>query len=275
MSSLIDRMGAPSIPGRGAHHRTRIQHALTVTGFPDHLERINNCSKNRRCNSTYCSKCRVRHVREHTNRMIGLHRSLYGNNDNLARNNLRFVTILHELRRLDITEIRDSLTRSKSSFTSVRRSFPGLRFEGRFEVEAVDTKVIFNSDLCPQKTRALLDLNDGNRSVANRDMALVHSHALVLLGNNNPESVRERLTAKFPGRYAVKIDKLYEDQLVEESIRKICSYLLKDRVFYNNHMRTDGYKEGRYIEDSSLSFLIRSGMSDKIGISSGLIYSKG
>lgn len=206
--------------------------------------------------------------------MIRLHQSLHGENDSLARENMRFVTILHELCRLDITEIRDALTRGKVSLASVRRSFPGLMFHGRFEIEAVDTETIFNSGVCPQKTRSLMDMNGGNKTTPNRDMALFHSHALLFLNGNDPETVREKLTVKFPGRYAVKVDHLYEDQPVDESVRKICSYLLKDRVFYNSYMRTDGYTKGSYIGDSSLSFLIRSGMNDKIGISSSLIYSK-
>lgn len=270
----MDRKAAPIVPSRGAHHTTRIKHALTVTGFPDHLERINNCCKDRRCNSAYCSKCRVRHVREHTTRIMRLHRSLHDEDDDLARENMRFVTILHELCRLDITEIRNALTRGKISLASIRRSFAGLMFHGRFEIEAVDTETVFNSDVCPQKTRALLDLNGGNRTTPNRDMALCHSHALLFLNGNDPESVREKLTVKFPGRYAVKIDRLYENQTIEESIRKICSYLLKDRVFYNSYMRTDGCTEGKYIDESSLSFLVMSGMSDKIGIGSSLIYTK-
>lgn len=213
-------------------------------------------------------------MKEHTNRMLNLHRSLHGENDKLARENMKFVTILHELCRLDITEIRDALTRGKVSLASIRRSFPGLMFHGRFEIEAVDTDIVLGSDACPQKSKALLDLNDGNTRTPDRDMALVHSHALLFLNNSNPESVRAKLTVKFPGRYAVKVDRLHDHQSIEYNISKICSYLLKDRVFYNSYMRTDGYREGRYIEDGSLSFLIRSGMSDKIGISRSLIYSK-
>lgn len=274
MSSLNDRMATDSYPVRGCHHVNRIRHVLTMTDFPDHLNKIENCAPGRYCNTPYCPACRERHVRTHIGRLLALYRELHNSNEDRARENIRFVTVLHELCRPDIKEVRAGLSRGKMALAALRRSFPGLYTHGRFELEAVDTEAIFNSGTCPQKSVALQDLNGGRLIAPNRDMILFHSHFLLFLNGNDIEQVKDKLAIRFPGRYRIKVDSLFKDRSVEESIRKIGSYILKDRYFYNNHMKADGYVKGTYLRDESLSFLIRSYMSDGIGIDDCLIYSK-
>ena len=176
---------------------------------------------------------------------------------------------------MDIKAVKLGLSKSKNDLAGLRRSFPDLRMYGRFELEVVDTEAIFNNDNRKQKALALTDLNDGNRTMPHREMVLVHSHFLLSLGGNDPESVRNRMTIRFPGRYAIKMDQLYKDKPITESLQTIVSYMLKDRYFYNNIMDTDGYREGAYLSDEALSFMVRSYMSYDIGIDSCLIYSKG
>lgn len=275
MSSLHDRTAAPEYPVRGCRHITRIRHALTVTGFPDHLNRIENCSQGSRCGTSYCPDCRKRNVRKHTGRMLGLYRNLYNCCEDEARKDIRFVTVLHELCRPDIKEVKAGIGRAKVAFAGLRRSFPGLRIEGRFELEVVDTEKIFNSNICPQKSLALEDLNGRNRTTPNRDMLLLHSHFFVFMDGNDDGLVRDKFASRFPSRYQIKFGPLFENLSVEENIRRVSSYMLKDRYFMNNGFDTQGYNQGEYIGIDSLSFLIRSYMSSDIGIQSSLIYTKG
>lgn len=275
MSSHHDRTTAPEYPVRGCRHINRIRHALTVTGFPDHLRRIENCSQGDRCGTSYCPECRKRNVRKHTGRMLGLYRDLYNSCEDQARKDIRFVTVLHELCGPDIKEVKAGIGRAKVAFAGLRRSFPGLRIEGRFELEVIDTDKIFNTNICPQKSVALADLNGGNRGTSSRELFLIHSHFLVFMGGNDDEVVRDKFASRFPGRYRIKFGPLFDNLPVEENIRRVCSYLLKDRYFLNHGFDTQGYNQGEYIRYESLSFLIRSYMSSDIGIHSSMIYTKG
>lgn len=275
MSSLHDRTTAPEYPVRGCRHINRIRHALTLTGFPDHLSRIENCSPGNRCGTSYCPECRKRNVRKHTGRMLGLYRDLYNSCEDQARKDVRFVTVLHELCNSDIKEVKAGIGRAKIAFAGLRRSFPGLRIEGRFELEVIDTEKMFNTNVCPQKSAALEDLNGGNRKISSQYMLLLHSHVFIFLDGNDSTLVRDKLVTRFPGRYRIKLGPLFEDLSVEENIRRVCSYLLKDRYFLNNGFDTKGYNQGEYIPYELLSFLVRSYMSSDIGIQSGLIYTKG
>lgn len=275
MSSHHDRTTAAEFPVRGCRHITRLRHALNVTGFPDHLSRIENCSSGNRCGTSYCPECRSRNVRTHTGKMLGLYRGLYNSCEDEARKDIRFVTVLHELCRPDIKEVKAGIGRAKVAFAGLRRSFPELRIEGRFELEVVDTDMIFNTNICPQKSAALEDLNGGNRKTSNRYMLLLHSHVFIFTCGNDSTLVRDKFAARFPGRYRIKLGPLFEELAVEENIRRVCSYLLKDRYFLNNSFDTKGYKQGEYIPHELLSFLVRSYMSSDIGIHSSLIYTKG
>lgn len=207
--------------------------------------------------------------------MLGLYRDLYNSCEDQAREDIRFVTILHELSGPDIKEVKAGIGRAKIAFAGLRRSFPGLRIEGRFELEVIDTDKIFNTKVCPQKSAALEDLNGGNRKTPNRYRLLIHSHLFLFLNGNDSTLVRDKFAARFPGRYRIKFGPLFEDLSVEENIRRVCSYLLKDRYFLNNGFDTKGYNQGEYIPSEILSFLIRSYMSTDIGIHSSLIYTKG
>lgn len=275
MTSYHDRTTAPEYPVRGCRHITRIRHALTVTGFPDHLKQIENCSLGNRCGTSYCPDCRKRNVQKHTGRMLGLYRDLYNSCEYEARKDIRFVTVLHELCGPDIREVKAGIGRAKVAFAGLRRSFPGLRIEGRFELEVVDTDRIFNTNVCPQKSLALEDLNGGNRTTVNREMLVLHSHFFVFMGGNDDGLVRDKFASRFPGRYRIKFGPLFENLSVEENIRRVSSYLLKDRYFLNHGFDTQGYNQGEYISPYSLSFLVRSYMSSDIGIQSSLIYTKG
>ncbi len=275
MSSHHDRSTAAEFPVRSCRHITRLRHALTMTGFPDHLSRIENCSSGNRCGTSYCPECRSRNVRKHTGKMLGLYRRLYNSYEGEARKDIRFVTVLHELCRPDIKEVKAGIGRAKVAFAGLRRSFPGLRIEGRFELEVIDSDAIFNRKVCPQKSVALEDINGGNRTTPDRDMILLHSHFFVFLNGSNDGLVRDKFALRFPGRYRIKFGPLFENLSVEENIRKVCSYQLKNRYFLNHGFNTQGYNQGEYISIGSLSFLIRSYMSSDIGIHSSLIYTKG
>lgn len=274
MPSIDDELQADSFPVRGCRHINRLRHALRVTSFPDHLAVIEGCSPHRRCNTAYCKSCRSRHVKSHTDRMLSLWRTSYNSCEDQARKDIRFVTVLHALTQPDISEIAGVMSRAKIDFNGLKRSFPGLRIHGRIELEVIDTDKIFSSDMCVRKRRALQNLNGGRSSFASRDVVLVHSHTLFMLGGNDPESVRAKLATKYDAPYGINMKCLYDDKSVDDNIIRVCGYMMKDKWFYNNSIGSSGGKQGTYLSDESLSFISRSYMNERIGIDKSLIWSK-
>lgn len=206
--------------------------------------------------------------------MLSLWRSLYNSSEDHARKDIRFVTVLHELCSPDFTEIGGAISRAKMAFNGLKRSFPGLRIHGRIELEIIDTDKVFSSDMCSRKRRALQDLNDGRSSFASRDVVVVHSHTLFFLGKNDPEAVRAKLATKYDASYGVNMKSLYADKNIDGNISSLCGYMLKDKWFYSNSMDSQGHKQGVYLRDESLSFIVRSYMNSRIGIDKSLIWSK-
>jgi hypothetical protein len=206
--------------------------------------------------------------------MLSLWRDLYNSCEAQARKDIRFVTVLHALCQPDITEIGNTISRAKMDFNGLKRSFPGLRIHGRFELEIIDTDKVFSSEMCVRKRSALQDLNGGRSSFASRDVVLAHSHTLFFLGDNDPEAVRAKLAAKYDAPYGINMKCLYEDKSIDDNLSRVCGYMLKDKWFYNNSMESSGGKQGTYLRDESLSFIVRSHMNDRIGIDRSLIWSK-
>jgi hypothetical protein len=211
-------------------------------------------------------------VKRHSERLVALHREHHGDDEAKARTNLRFLTVLNALCRPDPDEVRAAMAKVRADLTSLRRSFPGMLIQGRFECEMVDTETILESHACPQKARALRGLNGNSDTTSCRDMVLLHFHALVFLNGHDPDAVKDKLRGKWPSPYAVKMDSLFRDKPIDSSIRKIGSYMLKDRYQYNHRFQTNGFIDERYLSNGSLSLLIRLGLD--VGIDGLLIYSK-
>jgi len=184
------------------------------------------------------------------------------------------VTILNELCELDPEQIKNALLRGKRSLASLRRSFDGLLTYGRFELEAVDTDVIFRDRPCPKKAIVLKQLNGDSEETPARVMVLFHLHALMFLNDHDAKVVRRKLSVMYPGNHRVELRPLHVDKPVDESLRKIVSYFLKSRVHFNYVMKTDGFQGGRLIDDYSLSRLVSFGLSSEIGVSSCNVYCK-
>lgn len=272
MSSFKDRLEAATLLRKGCLNTSRVRESLASTAHDNDWTKIENCKPRAFCNSQYCKSCRTRHVKLHSERLLALHREHHGEDEGKARANLRFLTVLNALCRPDPVEVREAMGKVRADLTSLRRSFPGLLIQGRFEAEIVDTETILGSHACPQKGRALRELNGGSDITPCRDMVLLHFHALVFLNGHNPDAVKDKLREKWPTPYAVKMDSLFRDKPIDSSIRKIGSYMLKDRYQYNHQMQTNGFIDERYLNNSSLSFLVRLGLD--LGIDGFLIYSK-
>lgn len=271
ISSFRDRIEAASRLRKGCLNTSRVRQALASTGHETEWIKIETCEPKAYCNSSYCKSCRTRHVKRHSERLIALHREHHGDNEGKARTNLRFLTVLCSLCRPDHDEVREAIAGVRNDLTLLRGAFPGLKLQGRFEAEIVDTKTILGTHACPQKGRALRGLNGGSDMTPCRDMILLHFHALVFLNGNDPEAVTDSLRKKWPTPYAIKMDTLFRDRSIESSIHKVCSYMLKDRYQYNHRIQTNGFIDERYLSEDSLSFLIRFGL--RVGNDGMLIYS--
>ncbi|TXN14112.1 hypothetical protein FV219_03880 [Methylobacterium sp. WL122] len=168
--------------------------------------------------------------------------------------------------------MKEALNRAKRALTSVRRSFPGLSIHGRFEIEAVDTWTVFETKSCPRKTAVIRELNGGHTLTGTRDMALVHFHALVFLNGHEPDHVRMKLSQKWSGSHMVQMVQLHANKSIEQSLFKICSYMLKDRYQYNHKMDSESYTDGNYLSNESLSCVVRIPIF--IGNKGMMVYSK-
>lgn len=274
MSSFKDRQSArKTIVDRRTHRHKAIE-ALRTQGFHDIASQLKNCGPRNYCGSQYCSDCRKRLVACQTEKVLGVHQDLYGDDEAKGRQNTYFVTILNELCELEAGQIRDALSRGKRSLASLRRSFEGLLTYGRFELEAIDTDVIFRHRPCPKKAIVLKHLNGDSEETPARVMGLFHLHALMFLNDHDAKVVRRKLSAMYPGNHRVELRPLHVDKPVDESLRKIVSYFLKSRVQFNYVMKTDGYQGGRLIDNDSLSRLVCFGLSNEIGVSSCNVYCK-
>lgn len=275
MSSLSDRASAIKPQVNRRPHRDIAIDVLRLHGFDDIASRIKNCGPSQYCQSAYCHKCRDRLVSCQTEKVLGVYQRLYGDDEAKARKNVYFLTTLNELCELDQEQVKSALDRGKKALLSLRRSFNGLATYGRFELEAMDTDVIFRKRPCQKKAIVLKGLNGGSEETPARTMGLFHLHALAFLNEHDVKKVRQRLSIMFPGIYRVQMRPLHDDKSVEQSIRNLCSYMLKSRTKYNYHMDTSGYSIGREIDSVSLSSLIRIGMSSDTGIGSFNVYSRG
>lgn len=274
MSSFKDRQSARKSQADHRPHKHKAIDALKAQGFSDVAYRLRDCGPRNYCGSQYCSDCRKRLVACQTQKVFGVYRDLYGHDEAKGRKNVYFVTILNELCELEPEQVKAALSRGKRSLSALRRSFDGLLTYGRFELEAVDTHVIFGDRPCPKKAVVLRQLNGDSEQTPARVMGLFHLHGLLFLNDHDAKLVRRKLSTMHPGKHRVELRQLYTDTPVDESLRKIVSYFLKSRVQFNYVMKTDGYQNGRLIDNDSLSRLVRFGLTDGIDVGSFNVYSK-
>lgn len=256
-------------------HKTKAIEALESHGFSDVASRLKDCRPGNHCSSPYCFSCRDRLVSCQTQKVLRVYHNRYSDDEALGRKEVYFLTILHDLCELDHEKVKDALIRGKKALASLRRSFDGLLTYGRCELEAVDMDVIFGERPCFKKAIALKSLNGNREETSASTMGLFHSHILVFLNGHDAKEVRQRLGVMFPGPYRVELRPLRKDKSVDDSLRDICGYILKSATQYNYSMESRISRNGRIIDDDALISLIRFGMSDEIGVSSFLIYSKG
>lgn len=256
------------------YHKTKAIEALERNGFEDVALRLKRCRSGNFCGSPYCVECRKRLVSCQTQKVLRSYCDFYGDDEALGRKNVYFLTILHELCELDHEQVKGALIQGKKALASLRRSFDGLLTYGRFELEAVDTDVIFGERPCLKKAIALKHLNGDREETVARTMGLFHSHIVVFLNGHELDAVKLRLRSMFPGNYRVELRPLRIDKSVEDSLTTICSYVLKSATQYNYTMDSGGYRNGRFIDEEPLASLVSLGMSGSVGVSSCLIYSK-
>jgi len=269
----LDRLFDQSKPDR-RHHKTKAIESLKRNGFDDVALHLKHCGPRSRCSSPYCVGCRNRLVSCQTQKVLRVYRELYGDDEALGRKNVYFLTILHELCELDHEQVKDALVQGKKALASLRRSFDGLLTYGRFELEAVDTDVIFGERPCLKKAIALRHLNGDREETAARTMGLFHSHIVVFLNDHDLRVVKQKIRSMFPGTYRVELRPLRNDKSVKDSLTDICSYILKSATQYNYTMESGGYRNGRFIDEEPLASLVNLGMSGSVGVGSCLIYSK-
>lgn len=268
-------------------NKTLINSALIEHGYKARAQKMRDCRPSNKCRNPYCDNCQRDLFSGQRKRFKENLIDPYKNDEQKARENLFFVTILHELipfeqpddqiLRFPMQKISDALTEARKQFKSVRRSFNDqIKFLGAFELEAVNGLLV---NLHPVKGQVLAQMNGVDVNMdRDVDMAvglsekfiLVHSHFMVDLSGmdikkETGERPVDRLSAKlkqiWSSKKQVDVSPLYKDKAVSKSLNCLSDYPLKFPIKYYfrfNHMSV----ENDVVIEGKLHNLIRSHETD-------------
>lgn len=268
-------------------NKTLIQWALIEHGYDAKAQEMKDCRPSNKCRNPYCDNCQRDLFAGQKKRFKDNLIDPYKNDEQKARDNLFFVTILHELipfdrpddqiLRFPTQKIHDALTEAKKQLKSVRRSFDyKIKFLGAFELEAVNGLLVSQHIV---KGKVLAQMSGADMSMdRDVDMAillsekfvLVHSHFMVdLSGVETNQDVDELpvdlLKAKFkriwPSNRQVHVLPLYKDKAVSKSLKTLSDYPLKFPIKYYLRFNVMS-KENNVVIKGKVHNLIRSHETD-------------
>lgn len=268
--------------------KTIIDLALREHGYDTIADEMKNCRPSNPCRSPYCDQCQRVLFNNQKKRFEEFLITPYKSDEDTARQNLFFVTVLHELVPFDQPEegilrfptkrVQSALSGARMMFKLVRRSFKDqIIFVGAFELEAVNGQL---ADLHPVKGKVLAEMN-GTKINLSEKFILVHSHFIVDLGKINSDPAtnklpvdlfKEKVRKIWTGTRQVDVSRLYKTKPVTESLNRLSDYPLKFPIKYyfrfnsiaaDNEVIIDGKKQNlaRNFETAVLAEMIK-GVSD-------------
>ena len=216
-----------------------IQEALQDHGYTDLADKIANCKASNKCHNPYCDRCRQGLYAKQRKRFRENLSEPYQRDEAKIRQNVFFVTVLHELIPFDQPEtdiLRFPTTKVESAFATARKEFKAVRrtfgdkivFVGAFELEPVNGLLV---QLHPVKGKVLAEMAGTHIGLSDQ-FILVHSHFLVDLAGEARELFKTRLKTEWPATRQVDVSALYEDMAVSESLNRLADYPFKFPVRY-------------------------------------------
>ncbi len=227
---------------------TLIQSALLEHSYVEQAKKMAECKPSKRCRSPYCDQCQRTMFTSQRKRFDEFLWSPYKNNEAKARENLFFITVLHQLVPFDqpddtiirfpTAKIKSAINEARTKFKAVRRSFNRqIAFFGAFELEAVNGLLV---NLHPVKGQTLAKMN-GTKIGIDEKYILVHSHFIVKMnelpvdpvtGNPAIDALKKKLNQIWPGKKQVDVSPLYADKPVHDSLNCLADYALKFPIKY-------------------------------------------
>jgi hypothetical protein len=233
------------LSGGQVHSRdkTVIQSALIENGYVELAKKIADCKPSQKCLSPFCDNCQRTLFKEQKRRFKDNLIDPYDGNDKLARLNLFFVTVLHELVPFDqpddtlirfpTKQIKSALSKARIQLKSIRRSFDDkIKFVGAFELETVNGLLV---NLHPVKGQVLADMN-GLDIGLDEKLVLVHSHFIVDIsgvgGEVELDQLKKKLRKIWASKKQVDVSRLYKTKPVNMSLNRLSDYPLKFPIKY-------------------------------------------
>lgn len=257
-------------------NKTLINSSLIEHGYKTKAQEMKDCRPSNKCKNPYCDHCQRDLFKGQKKRFKDNLIDPYKGKDQEARDNVFFVTILHELipfeqpddqiLRFPTQQTKTAIKEAREQLKAVRRSFKDqILFLGAFELEAVNGLLV---NLHPVKGQFLLDMNGVDIGLSDK-FVLVHSHFMVDLsaidtnesGQSPVDQLKAKLKHKWPSNKQVDVSPLYKDKPVSKSLSRLSDYPLKFPIKY--YFRFDGRSaENEVIIEGQVHNLARSYETD-------------
>ena len=240
---------------------TLINSALREHGYTELADKMAECSPSKRCRNPYCDACRKAlydRQREKSDEFLWYP---YKRDEAKARENLFFVTVLHELIpfgqpddtiiRFPKKQIKSAISEARLKLKAVRRTFKDkINFIGGFELEAVTGLL---AKLHPLKGQTLADLLEDPIGLDDK-FVLVHSHFVVDMAEQplNPftgdpavTDLKARLKKEWPEKKQVEVKPLFKAKPVHDSLNRLADYPFKFPIKY--YYRWNAMQDGEHL----------------------------
>ena len=213
--------------------------ALRFLRQKDDATSLKECGRGNYCGYTYCSGCRKRQSLALLKKFkTHIYKEGYG--ENKTREQLRWITILHDLVPLNVDDVKQSVSTARKDFKSIKRMYSDTWGQGAFEFELISMKLL--NEYIPddgsesRKRQVLRSMCYGNTVLDSIDdsineRVLVHTHFLMDCKNHSWLSIEKSLKMKWSKPYQVRIDRLHDSGKtdLETSLVKMSSYPFKNR----------------------------------------------
>lgn len=209
-------------------------------------ERVNGkvkMVKQNRCHSLFCPSCRAEMQRRRQTRA----KKHFGH---LSMNRLYFLTVLHKCV-TDLDDIRNDIYgfkgKMKRAFKKVDHLAPvemqgameiDLKHPSLYEVATMEGGIAYRQH-CSEALGAL-GVHFDQPSCLER-FWLIHYHAIVDIGGNTPDQVKEVLKEAYPGNHRVRLEAFHRVNRTPKatSLDKCTSYPLKSKLQYGVNIYAD------------------------------------
>lgn len=240
----------------------KVQKALLAAGERDLASKIARCARGKVCCSHYCRTCRAKAVVEFQKRLRARFETDVNGDPALLQQRWYYLTILCAVVEVDGASTQRAVEEAREGLYALKRKFPDLWMQGAFEFELVPISERLNNInvISKEKAETLWALLGKDRADSigrePREMIHVHLHAVVDLVQYGRNELRTWMRKKWNCHpLQVQLKATRSNQFVDEKIKKIASYGLKNRLKYNGTFSNNTWEFGQdftYLEAGRL-----------------------